>query len=163
MRRPIKKKHIVTPDAKYESELLERFINVVMWDGKKSTARAVVYDALDEIKKRLSAQAGDEKVVDPMVIFETAISNVSPTVEVRSRRVGGANYQVPKEVRPERRRSLALRWIIGAARSGKGRPMAAKLADELIAASKNEGTAVKKRDDIHRMAESNRAFAHLAW
>jgi small subunit ribosomal protein S7 len=156
MRRPIKKVRIVPPDAKYQSELLERFINVVMWDGKKSTARTVVYDALDEIKKR------DEKA-DPMVIFETAISNVSPTVEVRSRRVGGANYQVPKEVRPERRRSLALRWIIGAARSGKGRPMAAKLADELIAAAKNEGTAVKKRDDIHRMAESNRAFAHLAW
>ncbi len=156
MRRPIKNKHTVTPDAKYQSELLERFINVVMRDGKKSTARAVVYDALEEIKKR------DEKA-DPMAVFETAITNVSPTVEVRSRRVGGANYQVPKEVRPERRRSLALRWIIGAARSGKGKPMATKLADELIAAAKNEGAAVKKREDVHRMAESNRAFAHLAW
>jgi small subunit ribosomal protein S7 len=156
MRRPVKNKHKVLPDSKYESELLAHLINVVMEDGKKSTARTIVYDALDEIKKR------DEKA-DPMVVFETAITNVSPTVEVRSRRVGGANYQVPKEVRPERRRSLALRWIIGAARSGKGKPMHLKLADELIAASKNEGFAVKKRDDIHRMAESNRAFAHLAW
>lgn len=165
MRRKIKNKSIVLPDAKYESELLSRFINTVMWDGKKSVARAVVYGALEEIKKRLTAsnaQAGDTSL-DPMVVFETAISNVSPTVEVRSRRVGGANYQVPREVRPERRRSLALRWIITAARSKKGKPMAVKLADELISASKNEGAAVKKREDVHRMAESNRAFAHLAW
>jgi small subunit ribosomal protein S7 len=156
MRRRLKKQNIISPDLKYQSELLARFINTVMWDGKKTTARTIVYDALDEIKKRDPAS-------DPMVVFETAITNVSPTVEVRSRRVGGANYQVPREVRPERRRSLALRWIIGAARNGKGKPMHEKLADELIAASKNEGSAVKKREDVHRMAESNRAFAHLAW
>ncbi len=156
MRRKVKQKTTVQPDTKYNSELLSRFINTVMWDGKKTIARDIVYKALDEIKKRDEAQ-------DPMVVFETAITNVSPTVEVRSRRVGGANYQVPREVRPERRRSLALRWIIGAARNGKGRPMHVKLADEIIAAAKNEGTAVKKREDVHRMAESNRAFAHLAW
>lgn len=156
MRRRLKSKHTVQPEAKYNSELLARFINVVMLDGKKSVARTVVYDALDEIKKR-------DEALDPIVVFETAITNVSPTIEVRSRRVGGANYQVPKEVRPERRRSLAFRWIVAAARSGTGRPMAIKLADELIAASKNEGSAIKKREDVHRMAEANRAFAHLAW
>jgi small subunit ribosomal protein S7 len=156
MRRKIKNKIPVAPDTKYDSELLARFMNVVMWDGKKSIARTIVYGALDEIKKR-------DETADPMAVFETAISNVSPTIEVRSRRVGGANYQVPKEVRPERRRSLAFRWIIAAARAGKGKPMAQKLADELIAASKGEGSAIKKRDDVHRMAEANRAFAHLAW
>ena len=156
MRRKLKTKIPVAPDTKYNSELLARFINVIMWDGKKSIARQVVYDAFEEIKKVDAA-------LDPMAVFETAISNVSPTVEVRSRRVGGANYQVPREVRPERRRSLAFRWIIAAARAGKGKPMAKKLADQLIAASKNEGTAIKKREDVHRMAESNRAFAHLAW
>lgn len=171
MRRKIKSKHSIVPDEKYHSELLSRFINVVMQEGKKSTARTVVYNALDEIKKRMSTDSthasgekkGDEKKLDPLAIFETAIANVSPTVEVRSRRVGGANYQVPKEVRPERRRSLAFRWLVSAARAGKGKPMHMKLADELIAASKNEGSAVKKREDVHRMAESNRAFAHLAW
>ena len=156
MRRKLKTKIPVAPDTKYNSELLARFINVIMWDGKKSIARKVVYDAFDEIKKV-------DETLDPMVVFETAITNVSPTVEVRSRRVGGANYQVPREVRPERRRSLAFRWIVAAARAGKGKPMAKKLADQLIAASKNEGTAIKKREDVHRMAESNRAFAHLAW
>lgn len=156
MRRKIKTKHIIAPDSKYDSELVARFINVVMLDGKKSTARAVVYRALDEIKKR-------DDSAEPLTVFEAAITNVAPTVEVRSRRVGGANYQVPREVRPERRRSLAFRWIASAARSGKGKPMHEKLADEIIAASKNEGTAVKKREDVHKMAESNRAFAHLAW
>src|SRR6185295_5774696 len=130
MRRKLNHVRAVPAESKYNSELLSRFINVVMWDGKKSVARTVVYDALDEIKKR-------DPAADPMVVFETAITNVSPTVEVRSRRVGGANYQVPREVRTERRRSLALRWIIGAARAGKGKPMASKLADQLIAASKN--------------------------
>ena len=156
MRRKLKHVRVIPPEAKYDSELLARFINVVMWDGKKSVARTVVYGALDEIKKR-------DASLDPMVVFETAITNVSPTVEVRSRRVGGANYQVPREVRAERRRSLAMRWIIGAARAGKGRPMAVKLADEIMAAAKNEGSAIKKKEDVHRMAESNRAFAHLAW
>jgi small subunit ribosomal protein S7 len=156
MRRKLKSVRIIAPEAKYQSELLSRFINVVMWDGKKSVARKVVYDALDEIKKR------DEKA-EPLAVFETAITNVSPTVETRSRRVGGANYQVPREVRAERRRSLAFRWIVAAARAGKGKGMAEKLADELIAAAKNEGSAIKKKEDVHRMAESNRAFAHLAW
>ncbi|TSD05652.1 MAG: small subunit ribosomal protein S7 [Parcubacteria group bacterium Greene0714_7] len=156
MRRRLKKQNIINPDSKYDSEFLARFINTVMWDGKKSVAQTIVYDALDEIKKR-------DDTLDPIVVFDTAISNVSPTIEVRSRRVGGANYQVPREVRPERRRSLAFRWIVSAARAKKGKPMALKLADELMAASKNEGSAVKKREDVHRMAESNRAFAHLAW
>ncbi len=156
MRRKVKNKHVVLPDPKYDSELLSRFVNVVMWSGKKSIARSIVYGALDEIKKQLPD-------LEPMAVFETAITNVSPTIEVRSRRVGGANYQVPKEVRPERRRSLAFRWIVGAARAGKGKPMAQKLAAELISASKNEGSAIKKREDVHRMAEANRAFAHLAW
>jgi len=156
MRRRLKKQNVITPDSKYDSEFLARFINTVMWDGKKSIAEEIVYGALDEIKKR-------DDALDPMVVFDTAISNVSPTIEVRSRRVGGANYQVPREVRPERRRSLAFRWIISAARAKKGKPMALKLADELMAAAKNEGSAVKKREDVHRMAESNRAFAHLAW
>jgi small subunit ribosomal protein S7 len=156
MRRKLKHVRTVPVESKYNSELLSRFINVVMWDGKKSVARSVVYDALDEIKKKLPE-------MEPLVVFETAITNVSPSIETRSRRVGGANYQVPREVRAERRRSLAFRWIVAAARSGKGRPMAQKLADELISASKNEGSAIKKKDDVHRMAESNRAFAHLAW
>jgi len=156
MRRNLKSTRTVAAESKYNSELLARFINVVMWDGKKSVARSVVYDALDEIQKR-------DPSADPLAVFETAITNVSPSIETRSRRVGGANYQVPREVRAERRRSLAFRWIVAAARSGKGRPMAQKLADELIAASKNEGSAIKKKDDVHRMAESNRAFAHLAW
>jgi small subunit ribosomal protein S7 len=156
MRRPLKKQRVILPDSKFESDLLARFINVVMWDGKKSIAQEIVYGALDEIKKR-------DPSVEPIVVFETAITNVSPTIEVRSRRVGGANYQVPREVRPERRRSLAFRWIVAAARAKKGKPMAEKLADELMAAAKNEGSAIKKREDVHRMAESNRAFAHLAW
>lgn len=127
-----------------------------MLDGKKSLARTVVYNALDEIKNR-------EGAADPLAVFEMAIQNVSPSVETRSRRVGGANYQVPVEVRPDRRRALAFRWLLKAARAGKGKPMYQKLADELVAASKNEGEAVKKKEDTHKMAEANRAFAHLAW
>jgi small subunit ribosomal protein S7 len=156
MRRKLKSTRTTLPESKYNSELLARFINVVMWDGKKSVARSVVYDALEEIKKRLPD-------MEPLTVFETAITNVSPSIETRSRRVGGANYQVPREVSANRRRSLAFRWLIAAARAGKGRPMAQKLADELISASKNEGSAIKKKEDVHRMAESNRAFAHLAW
>lgn len=156
MRRPIKNKHTTPPDEKYNSELLEKFINTVMLNGKKTVARKAVYAALDEIKNR-------EGAADPLAVFEMAVQNVSPSIEVRSRRVGGANYQVPREVRAERRRALAFRWIIAAARSGKGKPMYHKLADELILASKNEGAAFKKKEDVHRMAEANRAFAHLAW
>lgn len=148
--------HEVAPDVKYQSEALARFINAIMWEGKKSVARALVYGAFDEIKKR-------DASLDPLTVFDTAIANVSPTLEVRSRRVGGANYQVPTEVRPARRRLLAFKWIIEAARAGKGKPMEEKLASVLIEAAKGEGPAIKKRDDVHRMAEANRAFAHLAW
>ena len=141
---------------KYNSTRVEKFINSVMWDGKKSTARKVVYDSFDLIKEKA-------KVEDPLELFETALRNVSPQVEIRSRRVGGANYQVPREVRPERKQALAFRWILIAARARKGMPMHKRLAEELIAASKNEGSAVKKREDTHRMAEANKAFAHFAW
>lgn len=127
-----------------------------MLDGKKSVARKVMYDALEAIKKH-------EKDADPVVVFNQAIANVGPQVEVKSRRVGGANYQVPREVRGDRRVTLAFRWIITASRAKKGKPMAQKLADELILASKNEGAAIKKKLDTHRMAEANKAFAHFAW
>ncbi len=154
MRHPVKNKHPRQPDLAYKSEAITRFINTVMLDGKKDTARKVVYDALEIIKK------GD---VDALETFETAIRNVSPLMEVRSRRVGGANYQVPREVPQQRRVSLAYRWLINAARAKKGKPMAAKLAEQIILASKNEGEAIKKKEDMHRMAESNKAFAHFAW
>ena len=156
MRRPVKNRNIVGPDLKYQSVRLEKFINSVMWDGKKSTARKVVYDALEEIEKK----TGDQ---NPLEVFETAIRNVAPNMEIRSRRVGGANYQVPREVNPNRKQALAFRWILTAARGGKGKPMAEKLAAEIIAASKNEGSAFKKKEDTHRMAEANKAFAHFAW
>ncbi len=154
MRRPLKKKRSWSPDLTYGSETLTRFINAVMWSGKKDTARAVVYDALDKIK---------EGGADPLETFEAALRNVSPLMEVRSRRVGGANYQVPREVPQNRRMALAFRWLINAARSKKGQPMADKLANELLLAAKNEGDAIKKRDEMHRMAEANKAFAHFAW
>jgi small subunit ribosomal protein S7 len=156
MRRPIKNKPVRRPDLVYQSEAVSRFINTVMLDGKKDTARKVVYDALDIIKKG----EGDP---DALETFETAIRNVAPLMEVRSRRVGGANYQVPREVPQQRRVSLAYRWLIGAARAKKGKPMAEKLADEILLAAKNEGSAFKKKEDMHRMAESNKAFAHFAW
>ena len=141
---------------KYNSVRVEKFINSVMQSGKKSTARKVVYDALDIIKEKTKAE-------NPVEVFETAIRNVGPAMEIRSRRVGGANYQVPREVRPERKQALAFRWILIAARGGKGKPMAEKLAGELMAAANNEGSAIKKRDDTLRMAEANKAFAHFAW
>ena len=155
MRRPVKNRNVVSPDRVYDSEKLSKFINHVMLHGKKETARKVVYGALDEIKK-------SEKVENPMEIFELALTNAGPQVEVRSRRVGGANYQVPREVRPERRLFLAMTWIINAANSGKGKPLYKKLAEELILASKSEGEAVKKRENTHKMAEANKAFAHFA-
>jgi small subunit ribosomal protein S7 len=156
MRRPVKNRNIVGPDLKYNSVRVEKFINSVMLDGKKSTARKVVYDALDIIKEQ-------QKVESPLEVFETAIRNVGPAMEIRSRRVGGANYQVPREVRPERKMALAFRWILIAARGGKGKPMAEKLAAELINAANNTGAAFKKKEDTHRMAEANKAFAHFAW
>ncbi|MDQ5955008.1 MAG: small subunit ribosomal protein [Patescibacteria group bacterium] len=156
MRRPVKNRNIAQADLKYHSVRVGKFINSVMWDGKKSTAEKVVYDAFDIIKEKM-------KVENPVEVFDTAIRNVGPQMEIRSRRVGGANYQVPREVRPERRQALAFRWILLAARGGKGKPMAQKLATELMAAAANEGSAIKKREDTHRMAEANKAFAHFAW
>ncbi len=156
MRRKVTNRNIPKPDIIFNSDKLAKLINYVMWSGKKETARKVVYDAFEIIKEKT-------KTDNPLEVFELALKNASPLMEVRSRRIGGANYQVPREVRPERRQSLAIRWIVSAARSGKGKPMADRLADELINASKGEGVAVKKRDDTHKMAESNKAFAHFAW
>jgi small subunit ribosomal protein S7 len=140
----------------YNSQKLAKFINNIMIHGKKETARKAVYKSFDVIKEKTGNP-------NPLEIFDTAIKNAGPLVEVRSRRIGGANYQVPREVRPERRQALAMRWIIEAARGKKGSPIHQKLAEELILASKNEGIACKKRDDTHKMAESNKAFAHFAW
>lgn len=147
-------KKYYTPDAVHNRVELGRFINYVMQDGKKSTAERVVYGAFEKVKAATKE--------DPMKVFEEALKNVSPLLEVASKRVGGANYQVPREVRPERQFMLAVRWIIGAARAKKGKPMADKLAEEIMAAAKNEGAAIKKKQDTHRMAEANRAFAHFA-
>jgi small subunit ribosomal protein S7 len=156
MRYKITNRNIPKPDIKFASARLEKFINCIMWDGKKETARAIVYGAFDIIKEK----TGNDQ---PLEIFELALKNAGPLTEVRSRRIGGANYQVPREVRPERRLALAIRWIIDAARSKKGAPMMERLAAELIAASNNEGSAVAKRDNTHKMAEANKAFAHFAW
>ncbi len=155
MRRKVKNRNIVSPDFKYDSAKVSKFINYVMQRGQKETARKIVYSAFNEIKEKTSAE--------PMEIFDAALKNTGPMTEVRSRRVGGANYQIPREVRPERRSFLSMKWIIEAAREAKGKPMAEKLADEIILASKNEGKAVKKREDTHKMAEANKAFAHFAW
>lgn len=144
----------ILPDPKYQSVVLAKFINVLMTRGKKSVARKVMYASLD----KMQAQSKQE----PLPLFELALKNVAPIVEVKSRRVGGSNYQVPVEVTPKRRQALAFRWILTAARSKKGRPMADKLAEELLAASQNQGDAIKKKQDVHRMAEANRAFAHFA-
>lgn len=156
MRRKVTNRNIVGPDGTYNSEKVGKFINYIMWRGQKETARGIVYEAMDIIKE-------SAKVEDPMEVFDTALKNSGPLTEVRSRRVGGANYQIPREVRPERRTFLAMKWIIEAARDGKGAPMAKRLADEILLAAKNEGKAVKKREDTHKMAEANKAFAHLAW
>ncbi len=144
----------ILPDPKYDSIVLAKFINNIMTRGKKSVARKVVYTSMMKIEEQTKQP--------PMTVFETALRNVSPVVEVKSRRVGGSNYQVPIEVTPKRRQALAFRWLIGAARSKKGRPMADKLAEELILASTSQGDAMKKKLDVHRMAEANRAFAHFA-
>ena len=156
MRRKVTNRNIVGKDSTYQSEKIGKFINYIMLRGQKETARKIVYDALEEIKEKA-------KVEDPMEVFDTALKNTGPLTEVRSRRVGGANYQIQREVRPERRSFLAMRWIIDAARDGKGAPMHSRLADEILLAYKNEGKAVKKREDTHKMAEANKAFAHFAW
>ncbi|MCA9293805.1 MAG: 30S ribosomal protein S7 [Phycisphaerales bacterium] len=150
------------PDPRYGNRVLSRFINCIMTDGRKTSAERVVYDAMDMIDKRLKAEGHPEGCESAVDVFDRAINNVKPHVEVRSKRIGGANYQVPMQVGPKRRQSLAFRWIIGACRSEKGRPMHEKLANELFAASKGEGKAMGTREQTHRMADANRAFAHFA-
>ena len=156
MRRKLNIKRELKPDTNYQSLKLSKFTNYVMESGKKNIARTIVAECMAEIKTKA-------KVENPLELFELALKNTAPAMEVRSRRVGGANYQVPREVRPERKQALSMKWIIGAARSKKGKPIHIKLADEIIAASKNEGEAVKKRENVHKMAEANKAFAHFAW
>ena len=148
------KKNIV-PDPKYNSTIIPKLINNIMYDGKRGVAAKIVYDAIDKIKTK----SKDE----PINIFNEAINNIKPTVEVRSRRVGGATYQVPVEVKPNRGQALALRWIIDATRKRKNKTMSEKLYFEIIDASQNKGSAIKKREDTHKMAESNKAFAHFRW
>lgn len=155
MRRKVNIKHDLTPDVKFNSERVAKLMNYIMYDGKKNQARTNVYKCFEIIKEKTK--------LEPLDVYESALKNTAPNVEVRSRRVGGANYQVPVEVRPERRQSLSIKWIIDAARNKKGAPISAKLADEIIAASKNEGEAVKKKENTHKMAEANKAFAHFAW
>ena len=145
----------ILPDPKFGSELLAKFINVLMVDGKKSTAEAIVYGALETLSQRTGKEA--------LEAFDAALENVRPTVEVKSRRVGGSTYQVPVEVRPSRRTALAMRWVIEAARKRGDKSMALRLANELTDAADNKGSAVKKREDVHRMAEANKAFAHFRW
>ncbi len=156
MRRKLNIKRDLRPDSTYDSLKLGKFTNYIMDSGKKNVARKIVADCMIAIKEKA-------KVENPLELFETALKNTAPAMEVRSRRVGGANYQVPREVRPERKQALSMKWIIDAARAKKGAPIHLKLADEIIAASKNEGEAVKKRENVHKMAEANKAFAHFAW
>jgi len=144
------------PDARYNNRLVQKMINVVMLDGKQSIAERIVYDAFDVLKKTVGTN-------DVLTVFHKAIENVRPQVELKARRVGGATYQIPIEVRHDRGLSLALRWLRNAARSRRGLPMAKRLADELFSAYKGEGAAVKKREETHKMAEANRAFAHYRW
>ena len=146
----------LAPDPRHGSKLAAKFINCLMWQGKKSVAQRLFYDALQIIATRIKDASAFE-------VFETAVANVKPSIEVRSRRVGGANYQVPMQVNPRRQQALAFRWIIQAARANKGRPTAEALANELCAAYKKEGAAMTSRENMHRMAEANRAFAHFAW
>ncbi len=146
----------LSPDPRFGSMLASKFVNCLMWDGRKTTALRVFYNALDEIKKKVPDQ-------EPIEVFTQAIENVKPRIEVRSRRVGGAAYQVPIAVNEKRRQSLAIRWILLAIREKKGRPMHLKLADELVQAFNREGAAMTRRDNVHRMADANKAFAHFAW
>ena len=144
------------PDPKFSSKLVSKFVNCMMWDGKKSVASNVFYDAMKEIEKKISD-------VPPIEVFETAVNNVKPMLEVRSKRVGGSNYQVPMQVGPKRQLSLAIRWILAASRGKKGKPMSLRLASELMDAYRKEGAAMTTRENVHRMAEANKAFAHFAW
>ena len=146
----------LTPDPVYGSILASKFINNLMWDGKKTTAQRLFYDALEIIRKRVSD-------AEPIEVFTQAVENVKPRIEVRSRRVGGAAYQVPMQVAEKRKQSLAIRWILLACREKKGRPLHQSLAEELVAAYKKEGAAMTRRENVHRMADANKAFAHFAW
>lgn len=155
-RKKILDRRPVSPDPRFNSVLVAKFTNCLMCEGKKTVARRLFYDAMDIIQTRVSDQ-------DPLVVFEEAMENVRPKVEVKSRRVGGATYQVPVEVRPERRNALAIRWIINFSKGRSGQTMSDKLAAELLDAYNNRGAAVKKKDDTHKMAEANKAFAHYRW
>lgn len=148
-------KRDILPDPKFHSKLVSKFVHGIMWEGKKSTAETILYDALEIVGKKLSEE--------PLKIFERAVENVKPVLEVRSRRVGGSTYQVPVEIRPERRQALAIRWIIQYARSRSEKSMKEKLAAEFMDAASNRGSSVKKREDTHKMAEANKAFAHYRW
>ena len=148
-------KRIILPDARYDSQTVSKFINVLMYQGKKSTAERIFYSAMDLVESRTN-QPG-------VNVFKQALTNLKPVVEVKSRRVGGATYQVPVEVRPERRTALAMRWLISYSRERNEKSMAEKLAAEVVSASRGEGNAVKKKEDTHRMAEANKAFAHYRW
>ena len=154
-RRHRAEKREVNPDPKFGDLVLTKFMNAIMYDGKKSSAEQIVYGALDQVEKKSKGE--------PVAVFHQALGNVAPHVEVRSRRVGGATYQVPVDVRPERRQALAIRWLINAARGRNETTMVDRLSGELLDASNNRGSAVKKREDTHRMAEANRAFAHYRW
>ena len=144
------------PDPKFDSLLASKFVNCLMWDGKKTTAQRLFYNALDEVKKKVPGQ-------EPIDVFTQAVDNVKPQIEVRSKRVGGAAYQVPMQVNRNRQQSLAFRWILMAVREKKGRPKHLALADELVAAFNKEGAAMTRRENVHRMADANKAFAHFAW
>lgn len=153
-RREVPKRHI-NPDPKYHDTLVAKFVNVLMYDGKKTTSERIIYDAFDVMEERTGE--------DPVRLFKKALDNVKPQLEVKSRRVGGSNYQVPVEVRAERKTALAMRWIISFSRSRGEKSMVHKLANELLDAAANRGAAVKKKEDTHRMAEANKAFAHYRW
>ncbi len=154
-RRHSAEKREINPDPKFGDQVVTKFMNAIMLDGKKSVAERIVYGALDQVERKAKTE--------PLALFHQALENVSPHVEVRSRRVGGATYQVPVEVRTERRQALAVRWLIGAARGRNETTMVDRLSGELMDAANNRGTAVKKREDTHRMAEANRAFSHYRW
>jgi len=155
LRRKRKIERAIAPDLKYGNTLVAKLTNYVMRRGKKTVAEKVVYGALDIVAQRTNE--------DPLVVFQRALANASPLLEIRPRRIGGATYQVPREVNPKRRVALAFRWIINAAKAKTGKPMTERLAEEIISAAKNEGLAVKRKSDMHRMAEANKAFAHFAW
>ncbi|WP_028032969.1 30S ribosomal protein S7 [Chelativorans sp. J32] len=154
-RRHRAEKREINPDPKFGDVVVTKFMNAIMYEGKKSVAEKIVYGALDQVR--------DKTKQEPVAIFHQALDNVAPHVEVRSRRVGGATYQVPVDVRPERRQALAIRWLISAARGRNEKTMVERLSGELMDASNNRGTAVKKREDTHKMAEANRAFSHYRW